>query len=234
MLLTIIIPTFNEAENIGKLVTYLKGATNRQDIEIIVSDGGSTDMTSKKAEQAGAKFTIAPVKGRAGQMNHGVSVAKGELLYFVHADTLPPNSFYQDITEAISKGYNCGSYRFRFDSKKLLLRVNSFFTRFNYLFFRGGDQSIFVTRQLFEEVGGFDPSMLIMEDYNFLQKIWTRGKFKLIPKATIVSARKYDTNSWLTVQLANLKVVKMYRKGACQQELISTYKKMLNYRKNAF
>lgn len=76
--------------------------------------------------------------------------------------------------------------------------------------------------------------MLIMEDYDFLARIWQKGKFKLIPKATIVSARKYEENTWLTVQLANLKIVKMYKKGASQQEMLSKYKELLSYRKNAF
>jgi len=103
-----------------------------------------------------------------------------------------------------------------------------------FFFFRGGDQSIFVTLQLFGQVGGFNSHMLIMEDYDFLKKIWSQGNFKLMRGATLVSARKYDTNSWFRVQLANLKVVKMYKNGASQQEMIDTYKHMLNYRKNAF
>ena len=167
-------------------------------------------------------------------MNYGVKNAKGNILYFVHADSRPHIGFLQDIQISIQKGFNCGSYRFKFDSNKYLLKINAFFTRFNYLFFRGGDQSIFVTKALFEQVGGFNEAMLIMEDYEFLEKIWNQGEFKLIPKSTLVSARKYDTNSWLSVQLANLKVVKMYKKGASQQILIETYKRMLNYRKNAF
>jgi hypothetical protein len=73
-----------------------------------------------------------------------------------------------------------------------------------------------------------------MEDYDFLERIWQKGSFKLIPKATTVSARKYDNNSWFKVQLANLKVVKMYKKGASQEAMITTYHEYLNYRKNAF
>ncbi|MBA3829340.1 MAG: TIGR04283 family arsenosugar biosynthesis glycosyltransferase [Taibaiella sp.] len=234
MRISIIIPTYNEAENIAFLVAYLKSAAGGELAEIIVADGGSADSTVIKAVKAGAKAIVSPVKGRAGQMNCGAKNATGDVLYFVHADTRPPLSFYRDISEAVNNGCNCGSYRFKFDSNKFLLKINSFFTRFNFLFFRGGDQSIFVTNELFNKIGGFNDQMMIMEDYDFLEKIWTQGKFKLIPKATQVSARKYDTNSWLRVQLANLKIVKMFRKGASQQELVSTYRRMLNYRKNAF
>lgn len=167
-------------------------------------------------------------------MNHAATLAGGDVLYFVHADTRPPTSYATDIEAAIAQGYDCGSFRFRFDRNKGMLRFNSFFTRFNYLFFRGGDQSIFVTRTLWEKVGPYREDMRIMEDYDFLARIWKAGRFKLIQKDTIVSARKYYTNSWLCVQLANLKVVRMYRRGASQQDMIEAYRKALNYRKNAF
>jgi rSAM/selenodomain-associated transferase 2 len=232
--ISIIIPAYNEAETISHTVAHLKGAGAGHVAEIIVSDGGSTDTTMQLAQEAGAVALLAPVKGRAGQMNHGVKHATGDVYYFVHADSRPPQSFATDIMLALQQGYNCGSYRFRFDSDKFLLKINAFFTRFNFLFFRGGDQSIFVTKELFDSVGAFKEEMLIMEDYDFLARIWQKGRFKLIPKATVVSARKYDANSWLRVQLANLKVVRMYRRGATQQDMLQTYKQALSYRKNAF
>jgi len=234
MKLSIIIPTYNEAENIGVLIAYLQKALRDVSAEIIVSDGNSEDETLKRAREAGAITMISPVRGRAGQMNAAVLQSSGTVFYFVHADTRPPESFATDIETAIAKGYNCGSYRFRFDNNKSLRWINSFFTRFNFLFFRGGDQSIFVTRALWEQVGPYKEDMRIMEDYDFLARIWKQGRFKLVPKSTIVSSRKYDSNSWLRVQLANLKVVRMYRQGASQQDMIDAYREALNYRKNAF
>lgn len=232
--LSIIIPTYNEAENIAGLIRHLKAAAGAASAQIIVSDGGSEDPTLEVARAEGAEGVASPVRGRAGQMNYGVTLATGDVLYFVHADSRPPQSFVQDIESALTQGYDCGSYRFRFDRNRGLLRVNSFFTRFNYLFLRGGDQSIFVTKELWQKVGPYKEDMRIMEDYEFLARIWKAGRFKLIQKDTIVSARKYDTNSWLRVQLANLKVVRMWRRGASQDEMIDAYRTALNYRKNAF
>ena len=232
--ISIIIPTFNEAQNIEGLIRHLQAASTTADCEILVSDGGSTDDTLARAASAGAKVLLSPVKGRAGQMNHAVSHATGDLFYFVHADSRPPASFAADIAAALKRGYNCGSYRSKFDRNRGMLRINSFCTRFNYLFLRGGDQTIWITRDLWEQTGPYKEDMRIMEDYDFLARIWKEGQFYLAPKSTIVSARKYDENTWLRVQLANLKVVRMYRKGASQEAMLAAYKKALEYRKNAF
>ncbi len=234
MYISIIIPVYNEENNISKLVSYLKQLKSDCQFEIIVSDAGSTDNTCQMALEAGASVISSPIKGRAGQMNYGVKHAQGDILYFVHADSFPALTALNDIEHALKNGYNCGSFRFRFDSNKFLLKVNSFFTRFNYLYFRGGDQSIFITREFFDCIGGFDEEYLIIEDYVFLDRIMKTGKFRLVPKYTLGSARKYDQNTWLSVQLANLKVIRMFKKGASQKEMLDTYKKMLRYRKNAF
>ena len=234
MKISIIIPTFNEEENIEQIITYLLSIKQKESIEIIVADGGSTDNTIELAEKTGVITTVSPVKGRAGQMNHGVSLAGGDIFYFIHVDSRPPLSYFKDIETAITKGFCCGCYRSQFASNNFLLKINAFFTRLNILFCRGGDQTIFVTKELFEKVGPYKNEMLIMEDYDFLARIRKQGKFKLFNKATVFSARKYDENSWLSVQKANLKIVRMYKNGKSQQEMLDTYKKMLNYRKNAF
>ena len=234
MKISIIIPTFNEKENIEKIITYLLSVPQKERIEIIIADGGSTDNTIQLARQLNVLTTVSPVKGRAGQMNHGVSLATGDIFYFIHADSRPPLTYFTDIEQALSKRFNCGCYRSKFDSNNFMLKINAFFTRLNVLFCRGGDQTIFVTKDLFEKVGPYKNEMLIMEDYDFLARIRKQGKFKLFNKATVFSARKYEGNSWLKVQKANLKIVRMYKKGKSQEEMLNTYKQMINYRKNAF
>jgi rSAM/selenodomain-associated transferase 2 len=234
MFLSIIIPTYKEASTIANTITHLQKNLIGKQYEIIISDGGSSDETLSIAKKKGVKIYVSNVKGRSGQMNYGVEKALGNVYYFVHADSLPVTTFYSDIEKAVKKDFDCGSFRTEFDTNMLLLKFNAFFTRFNYLFFRGGDQSIFVTKELWDRIGPFKEEMLIMEDYDFLARIWNTGNFRLIPKSTLVSARKYEDNSWLTVQLANLKIVKMYKKGASQQDMLMKYKQLLRYRKNAF
>ncbi|MGF7079117.1 TIGR04283 family arsenosugar biosynthesis glycosyltransferase [Mucilaginibacter sp. UYCu711] len=230
MLVSIIIPTYNEAENIAQLIGYLKNNSNDLLLEIIVSDGGSGDNTLALAEQEGAIALNSPEKGRAAQMNYGASVAKGDLLYFVHADTIPPQSYLADITQAVSKGYAMGRYLSSYDSKSWLLKLNAFLSRLDTFAGMGGDQTLFITKKLFKQTGGFDGGMKIMEEFEFCARARNQGKYKIIHKPVLISARKYDSNGWLKVQRANYTVVRMYQKGASQQDLAATYKKMLNYR----
>lgn len=225
--ISIIIPTYNEAASIGKLIDYLRLHGSERVAEIIVSDGNSTDDTVVNAEKAGAVVLKSPQKGRAAQMNHGAAYAHADILYFVHADTFPPTGYAAEIIEAVSTGYDFGRYRTKFDSSKFMLKINAWFTRFNWFICYGGDQTLFVTRTLFEKAGGFKHELMIMEEFEFCDRLMKGNKYKIFTGATLVSARKYDGRSWLQVQMANRRAVQLFKKGASQEEIVSTYKKML-------
>jgi rSAM/selenodomain-associated transferase 2 len=229
-MISVIIPTFNEADNIPILVSYLKGHSNNEPIEIIICDGNSTDETIKRAKRAGATAIISPQKGRAAQMNYGASVASGSILYFVHADSFPPPGYTLDIIAAVNEGYDIGRYRTKFNSSKTILKINAWFTRFDWFVCYGGDQTLFITKPLFNKIGGFAEEMLIMEDYDIVKRAKKIGRYKIFDKATLVSARKYDLNSWFKVQQANKTIVNMYRNGATQEEMVKKYREMLVYR----
>ena len=228
--ISIIIPTLNEAENVGQLIQYLKKNGNASLVEIIVVDADSYDNTEGVARDAGAKVLKSPKRGRAVQMNYGAKHAIGDVIYFVHADCYPPATYMTDIQHYINDGYPRGCYRFRFDSDDLLLKINAFFNRFEPLYCRGGDETLFIEKDVFNELGGFDEKFVIMEEYDFIKRARERFKFKIIPKYAVVSARKYKTNSWLQVQRANMKLFKMYKNGAEPEVMAQTYKKMLDYR----
>lgn len=227
MLISVIIPTYNEANNIGKLLERLNQMPSDVNTEIIVVDGGSGDETMNIAKTFGVEVYKSPRKGRAAQMNFGVKQSKGEVLQFIHADTLPPLSNFKDIQNAIETDFSVGCFTYCFDSKHPLLRINSFFTRFDKIWCRGGDQAIFVTRKAFDEVGGYRDDYLIMEDFDFIKKIQAKFPFRIVKNNCIVSARKYQNNSYLKVQLANLKIFRMYDEGASQELMTETYQKLL-------
>ena len=229
MTISIIIPTLNEAENIEKLVLHLQKFGGDNLLEIIVADGGSTDATCSIARQLGAKI-VGSVRGRAQQMNAGAAAAAGEVLYFVHADTLPPDDFLLFLNKALAENYALGCFRFRFDSPRWILKINAYFTRFDKIWCRGGDQTLFVRQSVFETLGGYRSDFLIMEEYEFIERARQQYAFKIMPADVMVSARKYETNSWLRVQIANLTVFRMYRMGVSQARLVGTYQRMLDYR----
>lgn len=230
MTVSIIIPTLNEAENIGQLLKRLQAGADERLLDIIVADAGSKDETLAIAQQFGATPLHCPKPGRACQMNHATSFSQGEVFYFVHADTLPPSSYLDDIQQAIQEGYPIGSYRSRYDMDHPLLKINAFFTRFDFAWCRGGDQSIYVTRDVFEAFDGYPEGFKIMEEYELIKRVRRKYPFKIMPEATLISARKYEENSYLRVQFANLVVFNMYRLGFSQEQMIRTYSKMLNYR----
>jgi len=230
MKISIIIPTLNEAANISKLLTHLHAFDSILDHEILVADGGSTDQTIPISKSFGAITFQSNISSRAIQMNEAAKQATGDILYFVHADTLPPKSCLVDIQKAVKSKTCIGCFRFRFDSNNLLLKVNSFFTRFNVMWCRGGDQSLFITRSFFEELGGFDEKCVIMEDFEIIKRARDKKAFKIIPKDVLVSARKYVDNGYFKVQWANLVAFRKFKKGESHEQILETYKKMLTYR----
>src|SRR5688572_33016945 len=157
--LSIIIPTYNETENIAALITYLQNNASCHSIEIIVSDGQSTDNTMEAATAAGARVVVSTSKGRGAQMNYGASVALADVLYFIHADSIPPYDFIDKIAEQVKMGINIGCFRLKFNISHWFLNANCWFTRFDVNAFRFGDQSLFVTKDIFEKAGGFDAQL---------------------------------------------------------------------------
>jgi rSAM/selenodomain-associated transferase 2 len=228
MKISVIIPALNEELHIHKTVSHLFSHAHEHIHEVLVCDGGSSDATVEIAAAAGAKVIAAHRKGRAAQMNQAAAEAQGEILYFVHADTRPTESFAGDIISALAAGAKIGGFRQRFEPDSALLKFNAWFTRFNILSFRGGDQSIFITRAFFEELGGYDENYTIMEEYDLMKRAAKSTRFYLVPRATVTSARKYSRNSWLRVMLANAKAIRMFHAGKTPDEINKYYKRTLN------
>lgn len=225
--ISIIVPVYNEAVHIGSLVALLLKHQSGYMIEVIVADGGSTDETVQSARRAGAVVVECPEQGRSAQMNYGASKSSGNLLYFVHADTKPPVSYAQDIMNATQEGFELGRYQTKFDSKSLLLKLNAWFTRFDLFMCYGGDQTLFITRLLFEKLAGFKADMLIMEEYELVSRARNYAKYKIMRGKVFISARKYEKNSWFEVQQANYTMIKMYKRHLPQATLKAYYKNQL-------
>lgn len=208
--ISIIIPVLNEADNLKELLPFFQKIHKEYPFELIIVDGGSKDNTRQLVSSSGFQYLLSPKCSRACQMNHGAAAASGTVLYFVHADTRVPGNFYTDILNTLAKDHDAGCYAYKFDSSSTLLKINSWFTKFDGLLSGGGDQTLFIRKSVFEELGGFNEYYCIMEDFDLVRRIRKKHKFKVIPKQILVSARKYETNSWLRVQLVNLLVFGLF------------------------
>lgn len=226
MKISVIIPTLNEDEFIDKLLTHLTTLENSIIEEIIVVDGGSTDKTLQIIDAFDVNL-VTSAKSRAVQMNKAAEMAKGDTLYFIHADTTPLSTFPSDIKAAINEGYEIGCYRFKFDSDIQRLKVNSFFTRMNVLMMRGGDQTLFIKKSFFQDLNGFDESFVIMEDFDLIRRARKMRKFKIFDKSVSVSDRKYKENTYLKVQLVNLMAFLMFYFGFQPMKIKQMYNRHL-------
>lgn len=227
-MISIIIPAYNEEKNIGKLITYLKEITAPDKVEIIVVDGGSRDQTVVEAEKAGVKVLRSPEKGRARQMNFGAKHANGNVLYFLHSDTRPPKTLINDISKELDKGSDCGCFRLKFDNGHKVLSLYSWFTRFDIDLFRFGDQSLFVRKALFQKIGGFDESLMVMEDQEIVSRLKKHAQFTIIPKSVFTSARKYEKIGVFKLQMIFSIIVCLFYLKISQETILHFYKAVID------
>ena len=160
-------------------------------------------------------------------MNAGAALATGEVLYFVHADTLPPKTFVEDIREAVREGVELGNFRVRWRGGPWMLRITSYFSRFRWLWCQGGDKTLFIRRELFERHGGYDTDQVIMEEYSLVRDLHQSYRFAVLPRYVTASARKYDRNSYWRVTWANGRAYRMWNNGASAEEIQDFYQKWI-------
>ncbi len=230
-MISIIIPILNEAENIEDVLNHLsKNATQKNISEIILVDGGSKDDSLKMIRKFEILspykvIIISSKKGRAKQMNNGFKSATGSILYFLHADSYPPKNFDTLIINEVKNGNPAGCFKMKFDSNHFWLRIASWFTKFSWRACRGGDQSQFITRELFEEIGGFDETYIIYEDNVLINELYKRKKFVVIQEWIGSSARMYREKGVWYVQYHFCAIYVKKWLGADAKELLAYYTK---------
>lgn len=227
-MISIIIPVLNEEEKLPVLLEHLQGNSSGLVKEILVVDGGSTDSTINIVQQSAIAELISSEKGRALQMNVGASHASGSVLYFLHADSLPPQGFDSLIMEQVSKANKAGCFQMKFDKDHWWLNLMSWFTRWNHLSCRGGDQSLFVEAKLFQDLGGFDEKFKIYEDNEFIKRLYKHNEFVVIRNQLTTSARLYEKMGVWNTQRLFLEIYWKRRFGASPEELSSHYYNRIN------
>lgn len=224
--ISIIIPILNEADIIENLLKHLLQNSSKELIsDIIIVDGGSTDGSQKKVSKFSNVILLNSEKGRAKQMNYGAKNTKGNILYFLHADSFPPKDFDQAIINEIKKGNEAGCFRMRFNSNHWWLKLAGWLTCLNCKACRGGDQSLFTTQSLFNQIGGFNENFTIYEDNDFIEKLYKKNKFVIIKKWLTTSARRYKTNGLWKLQYHFIIIHLKKWLGSSPEHLNSYYKK---------
>ena len=223
--ISIIIPVLNEADYIKKVLATISKHTGTMHVkELLVVDGGSTDETLANALELGATV-IRSKKGRAVQMNAGASRATGDVLYFLHVDSLPPKNFDTAILRALDKGYEVGCFQMRFNSTSRFLKFFGWCTKINHQLCRGGDQSLFITKNLFAQLKGFNENYIIYEDNEFIQRIYRLKPFKILPQTVTTSARRYEERGMASLQWHYAMIHFKHYLGAPPEKLHQYYRK---------
>jgi rSAM/selenodomain-associated transferase 2 len=221
--ISIVIPTFNEAQNIKALGAWLKA----DGLQVIVADGGSTDATQAMAQTQHFEWVACPQKGRAAQLNYGAQKAKAPILFFMHADSRPPKDFATLIQNVVNKKYQAGCFRLQFDWSHPLLKFSAWLTRFNLNAFRFGDQGFFVSQKIWQKLGGYNQELLLLEDQDIAIRAKKLGRFKIISKPMLTSARKYRVNGAWRLQWIFFNIWWRAQKGQNQTKLLAYYRQKI-------
>ncbi len=220
MKFTVVIPTLNEAGRIEATLASVRAPADP--FEVIVADGGSTDDTCRIAEEGGARIVTAP-SGRAVQMNAGAACAGGDVLLFLHADTLlPPGAFDLIRSAFANSAVEAGAFRLAFDRWTPLLRFYSLCTRLHRPSLCFGDRGLFVRRATFEALGGFAP-LPLFEDLDLVHRLWQRGGFVFLSASVTTSARRFERQGPLQQQLRNTYLWMNYMLGRDPERLRHLY-----------
>ena len=219
--LSIIIPTLNEANIIEKTIRRLPKS---DEVEILVVDGGSSDGTAEMAQEFGARV-LRTAPSKAEQMNAGAAGAKGEVLLFLHADTHLPAQFEKKVLTTIyRKGVSAGAFTLGIDSEDWGLRFIERVANWRARFFKlpYGDQALFVSRQLFLEIGGF-ADFPIMEDFELVRRLKKRGQITILPDSVKTSPRRWRNFGVFKTWFINQIIVGAYFIGIPPQRLAFWY-----------
>lgn len=233
-MISVIIPAHNEAKNLKKLLPILEGISKGHMVEIIVSIGNCQDDYSPCVNNLKKVNLVATKrKGRAKQMNDGAAVAKGDILAFLHADVIPPESFFDDIEHTLFSGYEVGFFSYRFDRDNFFLRLNASFTKRDGAFTGGGDQCLFIKKAVFQQMGGFNENQVLMEDFEFFARVKRQKlNYRIVNNDLTVSARKYEKNSYFKINMTNLLLVLLFRLGYGPKKLKKLHDRLLDVNYN--
>ncbi|MEW5929147.1 MAG: TIGR04283 family arsenosugar biosynthesis glycosyltransferase [Gemmatimonadota bacterium] len=219
MKVCVVVPALDEAERIEACLESV--LRQEGEAEVVVVDGGSTDATVEAASRLAVVHRSA--RGRAVQMNAGARRTTGEVLLFLHADTvLHPDALPALRLALADPRVAGGTFTLRFDHGHPLLRFYALCTRLPFSGFRFGDQGIFVRREVFERLGGFR-ELPLLEDVDFLRRLRRAGRVAVVRRPVTTSARRFQSRGIVRQQLLNGAILAAHALGASPERLARWY-----------
>lgn len=206
MLISIVVPTLNEETEIGITIDALERLSGEKDL--IVVDGGSEDRTAEIAAGRGVQV-LHSERGRGPQMHMGAMATAGDVLWFVHADTIPPENALRQIENAVcDPGVVAGNFGLTFDGGSLAARLlTAIYPLLRFLGLCYGDSGIFIRRSVYEEIGGFR-RLALFEDLDLLRRLRGKGRFARLECRIATSSRRFEERNfalmwlhWTTLQI---------------------------------
>ncbi len=223
--LSIIIPALNAAADLPLcLNSLLPGLESGLIREVILVDGGSDDDTVRIAEDSGATVLTSPQPGRAKQLIHGAAAARGDWLLFLHADTALTRDWARDAAAHIAQAPGKAAVftlTFRSNApmaRTIAARANWRARTFGLPY---GDQGLVISRQLYDQLGGY-PDVPLLEDVKLVQAIG-KSRLSLLGAQAATSPAKYERDGWRRRSWNNAWIIARYLLGASPEKLAQSY-----------
>lgn len=222
--LSAVVPTLDEERALGPTLERLSLVAD----EIVVADGGSRDGTREVAVRGGARWLdcAGEERGRGAQLAAGARRARGDVLLFVHADTLVPPNARELIVAALDRGAVGGAFRVRFDAPGWRYRLGERVASLRSVVTRSsfGDQAQFARRDVYDGLGGFRRWPLL-EDYDLSLRLMRTGKIAILPAAVVTSARRFERLGPLRTVLRNWSILVRFHLGTSPELLARGYRR---------
>ncbi len=224
-MISVIIPVFNECQNIRKCIEGILSEGTGS--EIIFCDGGSTDGSPDAVEayRDSCVTLLRTRKGRGTQMNAGASAAGGDILLFLHADTRLDRGWHDAVLRALEDpAVVAGAFSLRIGNPKWRYRLIEYMVKYRCRILKlpYGDQALFMKRNVFERIGGYR-DIPLMEDVEIADRLKGAGRIVILDKGAVTDARRWEKEGWLYTSARNQLIRCLYRIGVDPGKLAGIY-----------